>query len=169
MTLRNGPPWRIRAARSLLRRMPRGRYHLLSTLAPSKGRFIARLADEVGGAQFDCDLADLLSREVCFTGVYEPPVTRVFAHYARPGAAIADVGANWGYFTLVAASAVGPSGSVVALEPDPRQFDALSRNVALNGFAQVQCIEAAASSSDGRATLAGFADEGGQPRRVAHR
>jgi len=142
-----------------MRRMPRGRYHVLARLAPASGRFIGRLAGELGGARFDCDLADLISREVCFTGLYEPPVTRVFTHYARPGAAIADVGANWGYFTLVAAPAVGPSGSVVALEPDPRQFDALSRNVALNGFAHVQCIEAAASSSDGRVTLAGFADE----------
>ena len=142
-----------------MRRMPRGRYHVLARLAPASGRFIGRLAGELGGARFDCDLADLISREVCFTGLYEPPVTRVFTHYARPGAAIADVGANWGYFTLVGAPAVGPSGSVVALEPDPRQFEALSRNVALNGFAHVQCIEAAASSSDGRVTLAGFADE----------
>jgi len=159
MTLRNGPPWRIRAARSLLRRMPRGRYHLLSTLAPSKGRFIARLADEVGGAQFDCDLADLLSREVCFTGVYEPPVTRVFRHHAAAGATIADVGANWGYFTLLAAAAVGPAGSVLALEPDPRQFEALARNVALNGYTHVACVQAAASDTDGRVTLTGFADE----------
>jgi FkbM family methyltransferase len=159
MIPRGGPPWHIRAARSLIRRLPRGRYHVLARLAPASGRFIGRLAGELGGARYDCDLADLISREVCFTGLYEPPVTRVFTHYARPGAAIADVGANWGYFTLVAASAVGPSGSVLALEPDPRQFDALSRNVALNGFAHVRCVEAAASFSDGRVTLAGFADE----------
>jgi len=160
MIPRGGPPWHIRAARGLMRRLPRGRYRLLASLAPASGRFIGRLAGELGGAGFDCDLADLISREVCFTGLYEPPVTRVFTHYARPGAAIADVGANWGYFTLVAASAVGPSGSVIALEPDPRQFAALSRNVELNGFAHVRCIEAAAASSDGRVTLAGFADEG---------
>src|SRR4029079_13585018 len=160
MIPRGGPPWHVRAARGLMRRMPRGRYHVLARMAPGIRRFIGRRAGELGAARFDCDLADLISREVCFTGLYEPPVTRVFTHYARPGAAIADVGANWGYFTLVAAPAVGPSGSVVALEPDPRQFDALSRNVALNGFAHVQCIEAAASSSEGRVTLAGFADEG---------
>ena len=142
-----------------MRRMPRGRYHVLARLAPASGRFIGRLAGELGGARYDCDLADLISREVCFTGLYEPPVTRVFTHYARPGAAIADVGANWGYFTLVAAPAVGPSGSVLAIEPDPRQFAALSANVTLNGFAHVQCIQAAASSSDGRVTLAGFADD----------
>lgn len=139
--------------------MPRGRYHLLSTLAPSRGRFISRLAGELGGARFDCDLADLLSREVCFTGMYEPPVTRVFRHHARAGGTIADVGANWGYFTLVAASAVGSTGSVLALEPDPRQFEALCRNVALNGFDRVACVHAAASSADGRVTLTGFADD----------
>ena len=70
-------PWRIRALRGLLRRLPRGRYRALAS-APDQGRFTARLATEVGGAMFDCDLSDLLSREVCFTGLYEPPVTRVF-------------------------------------------------------------------------------------------
>ena len=144
-----------------MQRMPRGRYHLLSTIAPSRGRFIARLAGDVGGARFDCDLADLLSREVCFTGMYEPPVTRVFRHHAAAGATIADVGANWGYFTLLAAAAVGPAGSVLALEPDPRQFEALARNVALNGYTQVACVQAAASATEGRVTLTGFADEAG--------
>jgi FkbM family methyltransferase len=160
MNPRSGPPWRVRAARSLLRRLPRGRYHILATLAPTRGRFIGRLAGDLGGARFDCDLADRLSREVCFTGLYEPPVTRLFRHYSTPGAMVADVGANWGYFTLLAAAAVGPSGSVLALEPDPRQFDALSGNVALNGFGQVVCVQAAAAATEGRVTLSGFADEG---------
>jgi FkbM family methyltransferase len=153
-----GLPWRIRAARTLLRRLPRARYRLLSTFAPSRGRFIGHLATELGGARFHCDLADLLSREVCFTGMYEPPVTRVFRQHAGAGSVVADVGANWGYFTLLAAAAVGASGSVLALEPDPRQFEMLARNVALNGFSRVTCVQAAASASEGRLTLSGFAD-----------
>src|SRR5688500_7580237 len=156
--MRPQAPWRIRALRGLLRRLPRGRYRALQS-APAKGRFTARLAAEIGGAMFDCDLSDLLSREVCFTGLYEPPVTRVFQRQLRPGGTAIDVGANWGYFTLLAATAVGPSGAVVSLEPDPRQYDTLARNVAMNGFTHVTTVRAAASANAGRMTLLGYADD----------
>ena len=45
-----------------------------------------------------------------------------------------DIGANHGYFTLLAASLVGPSGRVVAFEPNPRVFAQLRTHVDLNHF-----------------------------------
>jgi FkbM family methyltransferase len=153
------PPWRIRALRALVRRLPRGRYRLIASLAPSHGHLIARLAPELGGARFACDLADALSREVCFTGLYEPPVTRVFERHVPRGGTIVDAGANWGYFSLIAAALSGPGGNVLALEPDPRQFDALSRNVSLNGFDHVQAVRAAAAAAPGQLTLVGYDDD----------
>jgi FkbM family methyltransferase len=146
--------------------LPRGRYRLLASVAPSRGQFIARLADELGAARFDCDLSDALSREVCFTGLYEPPATRVFQRHVPPGGTVVDAGANWGYFSLIAAALCGPSGTVVALEPDPRQFDALSRNVALNNFNHVRLLRAAAAGSEGRLTLLGY-DDGEANRGVS--
>jgi FkbM family methyltransferase len=151
-------PWRVRALRGLLRRIPRGRYSLLSAIAPTHGRFVARLAGELGAARFDCDLADALAREVCFTGIYEPPVTRVFTHHAPAGGTVVDAGANWGYFTLIAAALCGPGGTVAALEPDPRHFAALTHNLALNGFDRVQALSAAASATAGTETLVGYED-----------
>jgi FkbM family methyltransferase len=141
--------------------VPRGRYGLLAALAPTHGRFIARLSQELGGARFECDLADALSREVCFTGLYEPPVTRVFQRHVRAGGTIVDAGANWGYFTLVAAALCGPHGTVFALEPDPRHIDALSRNLSLNAFGHVEAVHAAAASAPGSLTLIGYDDEAG--------
>ena len=55
-------------------------------------------------------MADQISREVCLTGLYEPPVTRVVQHHLRPGGTAVDLGANWGYFSLLAAASVGPTG-----------------------------------------------------------
>lgn len=52
---------------------------------------------------------------------------------AAPGMTVVDVGAFVGYFTLLAAREIGPSGRVIAFEPDPRDFPWLERNVALNG------------------------------------
>ena len=77
---------------------------------------------EVGGFTFECDLRDAISREVCFTGRYEPLETLLVQSTLRPGMTFVDVGANWGYFTLVASHLVGSSGLVVSLEPDPRLF-----------------------------------------------
>jgi len=160
------PPWRIRALRRTLRLLPRGRYRVLSAVAPVHGRFTARLADDAGGARFACDMGDQISREVCLTGLYEPPVTRAMQQYLPRGGTAVDLGANWGYFSLLAAAAVGSAGIVLSLEPDPRQFDALSRNVAMNGFRQLSLLQAAASATEGHVTLVGY-DEAQANRGVS--
>ncbi|HET7694600.1 MAG TPA: FkbM family methyltransferase [Vicinamibacterales bacterium] len=146
--------------------MPRGRYRLLDLLAPSRGRVIARLAGDLGGARFEADLGDALSREVCFTGIYEPPIARVFQRHVPRGGTVVDAGANWGYFTLIAAAAAGGAGRVIALEPDPRHFAALERNLSLNGFTQVRAMRAAAASGDGTLMFAGY-DDGEANRGVS--
>ena len=150
---------RHRALRGFLRRVPRGRYRLLDLLAPAHGRLVASLAPDLGAARFDADLSDALAREVCFTGMYEPPITRVVQRHVTRGGTVIDVGANWGYFTLIAAAACGSGGRVVALEPDPRQFDALERNLSLNGFTHVRPVRAAAASGESTLTLVGYDDE----------
>jgi len=147
---------RERALRGLLRLMPRGRYRLLDALAPSRGRVIGRLAGDLGAARFEADLADALSREVCFTGIYEPPVARVFLRYVPRDGTVVDAGANWGYFSLIAAPACGPGGLVIALEPDPRHMETLTRNLALNAFTQVRTVQAAAAAASGIVTLSGY-------------
>ena len=114
-----GPPLQVRALRSILRALPRGRYRVLGAVAPTRGRFVAELAADAGGARFACDLGDQISREACMTGLYEPPMTRVMQHHLPAGGTAVDLGANWGYFSLLAAASVGPAGSVLALEPDP--------------------------------------------------
>jgi FkbM family methyltransferase len=150
-----GPPWQLRAMRALLRRSPRGRYRLLAH-TPHAGRFIAALASPAGGARFVCDLSDQIAHEAYFSGVYEPPVTRIIRDALPAGGVCVDAGANWGYFTLVAAASTGPSGRVIALEPDPRMFAVLEENVRLNEFRHVMPARAAAAANAGPARLAGF-------------
>ena len=154
------PSW-VRALGSVVRRMPRGRYRVVSSLRSSTPPFIATLGRDAGGALFECDLADEIAREVCLTGCYEPPVTRLLQRRLRGGASMIDVGANWGYFTLLAAAAVGPAGSVVALEPDPRQFARLASNARLNNFTHVTPVMKAAAAGAGSAVLLGYAEGAG--------
>lgn len=64
------------------------------------------------------------------TGSYERDVTATLQQCLRPGMTFMDVGANIGYFTVLAAQAVGPGGHVYAFEPDPEAFAYLERNAA---------------------------------------
>jgi len=76
---------------------------------------------------------------------WEPHVTRLFVEHLSEGMTVLDIGANIGYFTFLAASRVGPSGRVWAIEPNHRNVSYLLATRALNGFRQVEIIQAAAS------------------------
>ena len=87
-------------------------------------------------------------------GLWEAFETQLVMRYVQPGDRVLDVGANLGYFTLVAAARAGAAGHVYAFEPEPRNYRLLEANVALNGFQQrVTCCEAALSDHDGHAEL----------------
>lgn len=76
-----------------------------------------------------------LSVHLLTDGAWEPNITRVFTARLRPGMHVVDVGANIGYYSLLAADRVGPQGFLWAFEPDPRNFQLLCWNLEVNGFA----------------------------------
>lgn len=65
----------------------------------------------------------------------------------NPGDFVIDIGAHVGTFTLTLASAVGPSGKVIAFEPEPTNFELLKRNIAANGYSWVATEQKAISHS----------------------
>ena len=75
------------------------------------------------------------------------------------GLTVYDVGGYEGIFTLFFARRVGPSGSVVTFEPNPRNFRKITDNIALNGFAHARVRQVALGSAPGRASLVFPADE----------
>lgn len=80
---------------------------------------------------------------------WEPLETSVILSLLRPGDVFVDVGANIGYFTLVAAAAVGCLGRVFAFEPEPGNLELLQASVALNGFSWVSVDPCALGESAG--------------------
>ena len=81
------------------------------------------------------------------------------------GGVVVDVGANIGYMTLVAARAVGPAGTVVAIEPHPDNVALLRENVRRTGVAdRVRVIAAAAWSAPGTVQLAEARENTGDHR-----
>jgi len=64
----------------------------------------------------------------------EPAFMKILRQEVTEGMTAMDIGANIGYVTLIMAELVGPSGRVYALEPEPRNFKILLKNIELNGY-----------------------------------
>jgi FkbM family methyltransferase len=90
-----------------------------------------------------------IDRELLMTKIYEKAETSVFHKFIRRGMTVLDLGANIGYFTLIAAKLVGPEGKVFAFEPEPANFSLLQRNVNINGYENVTLVQKAVSDKNG--------------------
>ncbi len=86
-------------------------------------------------------------------GTTEPDFQRALAAHIRPGYVVYDLGANVGFYTVLCARLVGPRGRVIAVEPFPASAQATRHNAALNGFGQVEVVEAAIAGAPGRGWL----------------
>jgi FkbM family methyltransferase len=146
------------------RLLPRAPYPVLA--GPLKGCRIVlgSLAGEGGGAS------------VYFNAV-EPEQTRALVELLQPGHVFFDVGANVGYYTLLASRRVGDAGKVVAIEPLERNLAYLRRHLAINDVRNVQivpeavadrvgetCFEAGVNPAEGHIVQAG---DGAEPARGA--
>jgi FkbM family methyltransferase len=79
-------------------------------------------------------------------GEWEESVVRLLVSVLEPGDVAVDVGAHLGSFTVPMARRVGPTGSVLSLEPQLDLFQELNANLALNGLFNVHSMRAAAAS-----------------------
>jgi FkbM family methyltransferase len=86
-------------------------------------------------------------------GANELPVQQAVVDTLAAGDVFVDVGANVGYFSLLAARAVGPTGRVVAIEAVSEIAEAARANADRNGFGHIEVIEAAASDAAGEVEL----------------
>lgn len=104
---------------------------------------------------------------------WEPDVVAAIRALLEPGMTFLDIGAHVGYHTLLGATLVGSTGTVVALEPEPRNFALLERNLARAGTANVRALRAAAWDRPGRVVLTLSEDNSGDhrvdPKRRAQR
>lgn len=101
------------------------------------------------GFRMQVDVADWLGRHVYVTGEYEPSTTCVVKALLQPGGTFLDIGANIGYFTLLAAKCVGPSGKVLSFEPVPYVRERLISNVKLNRYRHCNVRSEAISNEAG--------------------
>lgn len=105
--------------------------------------------------KLDLDLHDDLSRKWYYLGysAYELGTVRLFVKLLESKRCVLDVGANIGYYSLLAATALEGCGEVHAFEPFPKVFEYLARNARLNMFRCLRLNQAAMFDTDGSKEL----------------
>jgi FkbM family methyltransferase len=96
---------------------------------------------------------DLIQRHLYYFGVWEPDISAWIRRTLRCGDGFIDIGANIGYYSLLASKLVGTQGVVVAVEPSPPIHSALTRHIRLNRRANIRAIQAAATEIRGNVKL----------------
>jgi FkbM family methyltransferase len=97
------------------------------------------------GGRFSGLLPEAVSTQIWRHKIYEPRVTSVLQRLLKPGDTFVDVGAHFGYFSLLASQLVGATGHVVAIEAMPSTYLRLADNIAKNApFDNVIAVESAA-------------------------
>jgi FkbM family methyltransferase len=91
-------------------------------------------AHHVGRARIDgqwllVDTCETIGRTLAYGQVFEPLELRLFRRLVQPGGVVLDVGANFGLYSVAAASRLGSDGVLHAFEPNPRALELLRKNL----------------------------------------
>jgi FkbM family methyltransferase len=86
----------------------------------------------------------------CWLGSYEMPKQAKFVATLKDGWVVYDVGANVGFYTLLASACVGPKGRVIAFEPLPENIALLKQHVRLNHCSNIEIHPCAISDQSGK-------------------
>jgi FkbM family methyltransferase len=86
-------------------------------------------------------------------GIYEPKIQNALSRLISAGDVVYDVGANAGFFTLLAARLVGSRGRVFAFDPLPDNIASIREQIAVNSLTNCQAVQGAVSDRPGRASL----------------
>lgn len=112
------------------------------------------------GSPIALDVRDPAHREILWTGETELGSARLLEGLARPGWTVVDVGANAGFYTLLAWDLGDHRGKVLAFEPNPRVGAMLCRSAKVAAAAGIEVVSAACAQTAGQTALHFSADPG---------
>lgn len=87
--------------------------------------------------------------EIIRKGIYERYQVKLFQKECKEGMAVLDLGAQYGYYTFIAAKLVGSGGRVFSFEPNPDCYSFLLKGIKANGFTNVVPVCKAISNNIG--------------------
>jgi FkbM family methyltransferase len=103
----------------------------------------------IWGDKFWGTIPEAVTSLVWRFGFYESTTSIFLMKYLNDGASLLDVGAHFGYFSMLGSRLVGPTGRVLSIEAMPRTYAALQNNIAKNGLQNVVALNIAAADADG--------------------
>ena len=80
------------------------------------------------GLRMQIRCPDQIQERIYLFGIWEPAITRFVKGRLKPGDLFVDIGANVGYYSLLAAKLVGSEGQVIAIEASPTIARKLEQN-----------------------------------------
>lgn len=89
----------------------------------------------------------------CWIGSYEQTKQKALQRELKAGDVVYDIGANVGFYSLLASALVGETGRVYSFEPSPVNVEMLRKHLKMNRVANCTVIEAAVGSFDGLAAF----------------
>lgn len=96
------------------------------------------------------NLSEWIGQHIYMTGGFEKEVAEIIYNRLKPGDVFVDIGANMGFFSLLASKMVGPSGHIYAFEPSPETSRIFANNVKINGLKNIDARQFALSQSSGK-------------------
>jgi FkbM family methyltransferase len=138
-------------------------------LKESKGRPMVYLGDfkalteNIFGHSMILDTRDTsLTPHLITKGFWEIWITQVFLESIEENMNFLEIGANVGYYTLLAASRTGKNNQIFAFEADANTYGLLSKNLEINGFIdKVITINKAVYSDSRKLSFSSFRDHHG--------
>lgn len=107
-----------------------------------------RVGRTVFGSKLRCDIRDVVQSRIYFFCEYEHNLSRIVQDRLRAGDTFVDVGANVGYYSLLASSLVGEQGKVIAIDADPRNYGQLTANIELNDARNIVPVNMAVTAKN---------------------
>jgi FkbM family methyltransferase len=107
---------------------------------------------QIGSLKYFCDPSEGVGMELANKGSYEPGTTAIFSSLLTEGINVIDIGANIGYYTILAARRIG-NGVVFSFEPEPFNFSLLQKNCDENQLRNVRLYRLALSDKRSRSQL----------------
>jgi FkbM family methyltransferase len=109
---------------------------------------------EILGSKMNLDLADPgISQQLMIDGIREAMSVGVVKRLLKEGDVIVEAGANIGYYALLESRLIGNKGKIYAIEPVPANMELLRKNIALNGYTNIETYQLAVGDVPGVASM----------------
>ena len=98
-------------------------------------------------------LDDWIQENIFFLGEYEKAELKTLDYFLNENSVFVDLGANFGLYSLYASKLIGMDGEVISFEPFKKNYKALTNNIAINNFMNIQSENIAVGEREGKINL----------------